>query len=80
MISRFFAGAALPGVKVIAVSLAIVISTALPYMLVSVFGDETKTYLFVTWMFIVGALIAHLGFFVGILWVIWDLYIVKKRR
>lgn len=80
ILKKFLTANALPGVKVIAVSLAVVILTSLPYMVVSVFGDQDKEYLITTWVFIVGAMVAHLGFFVGLLWLIWDLYIVKKRR
>lgn len=66
------------GVKLIALSLMLVITCALPFMLYSVFGDATQTPKVLSWIFALGALIAHLGFFIGVLLLIWDMYFAKK--
>jgi hypothetical protein len=66
------------GVKLIALSLMLVISSALPFMVYSLFGDVNQTPGFLSWIFALGALVAHLGFFIGVLLLIWDMYFAKK--
>jgi hypothetical protein len=66
------------GVKLIALSLMLVISSALPFMVYSLFGDVDRTPNFLSWIFALGALVAHLGFFIGVILLIWDMYFAKK--
>lgn len=68
-----------PGVKVIALSLLLVLISALPVMLQSLLltsADSVSVAL--GWLFAVGALVAHVGFLVGILLLIKDFYFTKK--
>jgi hypothetical protein len=68
----------LRGVKIIALSLMLVLLCAMPIMLYSIFGPDDGGPMVLGWVFAVGALIAHVGFLVGILLIIWDMYFVKK--
>ncbi len=66
------------GIKIIALSLMLVLVCAAPIMLYSLFGPEDGNPVLLSWLFAIGSVIAHIGFFVGILLVLWDLYIAKK--
>lgn len=68
----------LRGVKIIALSLMLVLLCAMPIMLYSIFGSDDGGPMVLGWVFAIGALIAHVGFLVGILLIIWDMYFVKK--
>lgn len=68
----------LRGVKIIALSLMLVLLCAMPIMLYSIFGPDDGGPMVLGWVFAIGALIAHVGFLVGILLIIWDMYFVKK--
>ncbi|WP_323814489.1 hypothetical protein [Cellvibrio sp. NN19] len=66
------------GVKVIALSLMLVFACAAPIMLYSLFGPADGNPILLSWLFAIGAVLAHLGFLIGILLIIWDLYFAKK--
>lgn len=66
------------GVKIIALSLLLVLVCAAPIMLHSIFGAEDSNPVALSWLFAIGAIISHVGFFVGILLLIWDVYFAKK--
>lgn len=66
------------GFKVIALSLLLIFICALPMMLYSAFGPETGNPMFFAWLFAVGAVLAHIGFLIGILLIMRDLYLDKK--
>ncbi len=66
------------GIKIIALSLMLVLVCAAPVMLYSLFNPETGGALWMGWLFALGAVVAHIGFFVGIVLVIWDMYFAKK--
>lgn len=66
------------GIKIIALSLMLVILSALPYMLVSYFSAENANPILSGWIFAIGAMIGHIGFFIGVVLLIWDTYFRKK--
>lgn len=66
------------GIKIIALSLMLVILSALPYMLVSYFSAENANPILSSWIFAIGAMIGHIGFFIGVVLLIWDTYFRKK--
>jgi hypothetical protein len=68
----------LRGVKIIALSLMLVLLCAAPIMLYSLLGPDDGGPIVLGWLFAAGAIIAHLGFLIGILLIIWDLYFTKK--
>ena len=66
------------GIKIIALSLMLVLMCAAPIMLYSLFGPADGNPILLSWLFAIGAVLAHLGFLSGILLLIWDLYFAKK--
>lgn len=66
------------GIKIIALSLMLVLISALPFMLLSYFGDANDNHIIASWVFAIGAMIAHIGFFIGVVLLIWDTYFAKK--
>ena len=66
------------GIKIIALSLMIVLASALPYMLASSFGDENSNLIIASWIFAIGAMLGHIGFFIGVVLLIWNMYFAKK--
>lgn len=66
------------GIKIIALSLMLVILSALPYMLISYFSAENANPIVSSWLFAIGAMIGHIGFFIGVVLLIWDTYFRKK--
>lgn len=66
------------GIKIIALSLMLVLTSAAPIMLYSLFGPDDGGPVLLGWLFAVGAVLAHVGFLIGILLVIWDLHFAKK--
>jgi hypothetical protein len=66
------------GVKVIALSLMLVLVCAAPIMLHGIFGAADSNPMVLSWLFAIGAIVAHIGFLVGILLLIWDIYFAKK--
>ena len=68
----------LRGIKIIALSLMLVLVCAAPIMLYSVFGPTDGNPVFFGWLFAVGAVLSQVGFLVGILLLIWDVYFAKK--
>ncbi|MGB3608825.1 MAG: hypothetical protein WA987_00510 [Cellvibrio sp.] len=66
------------GIKVIALSLFLVLACAAPMMLYVVFGPEDGNPVGLGFLFAGGALIAHVGFTIGLLLLIWDTFIKKK--
>ncbi len=66
------------GIKIIALSLMLVLMCAAPIMLYSLFGPADGNPILLSWLFAIGAVLAHLGFLIGILLIIWDLYFAKK--
>lgn len=66
------------GIKIIALSLMLVLICALPIMLYSAFGPDNGGPVLLGWIFAVGAMLAHIGFLVGIVLMIWDMYFAKK--
>ena len=68
----------LRGIKIIALSLMLVLVCAAPFMLYSVFGPADGNPVALSWLFVIGAMLAQIGFFVGMVLIIWDIYFVKK--
>lgn len=68
----------LRGIKIIALSLMLVLVCAAPIMLYTALGPKDGNPVFFGWLFAAGAVIAHIGFFVGIVLVIWDTYFARK--
>lgn len=66
------------GVKIIALSLMLVLSCALPVMAISYLGGEGSALTAASWLFAIGAMVAHIGFFIGMVLLIWDTYFAKK--
>jgi len=66
------------GVKIIALSLMLVILSALPYMVISYFGNEQANPIVASWIFAIGAMLGHIGFFIGVILLIWDIYFRKN--
>lgn len=66
------------GIKIIALSLMLVIFSALPYMLISYFGSDDANPIISSWLFAIGAMVGHIGFFIGMILLIWDIYFAKK--
>lgn len=69
---------ALPGVKIIALSLMLVLICAAPIMLYSAIGPEDGNPVLLSWLFAFGAVVGHIGFLIGILWIIRDLYFSRR--
>lgn len=68
----------LRGIKIIALSLMLVLLSAAPVMLCSIVDPDGDAPLWTGWLFAAGAVLAHLGFLVGIVLVMWDMYFAKK--
>ena len=66
------------GLKLIAYSLLLVFVTSLPFMLYMFLAPDESNPVFLVWVFAVGALLAHVGFFVGLLMLIWDSYFSQR--
>ena len=66
------------GVKLVALSLMLLFLCAAPFMIYSLLVPEDNNPLFLVWLFASGAVLAHIGFLVGICWLLFDMYIVKK--
>lgn len=62
------------GLKLIAYSLLLVFVTSLPFMLTVILGPEDANPVFLGKVFAGGAVLAHIGFLVGLLMLIWDSY------
>ncbi len=67
------------GLKVIALSLLLVLVCAAPMMLYVVFGPEDGNPVGLGWLFALGALVAHVGFTIGLVLLIWDVFIKKNK-
>src|SRR5690625_3712850 len=63
---------ALPGLKIIALSLLLLFVTALPYMLYVLVVTDGPYLQALGVVFGIGALAAHMGFIVGLSWLIWN--------
>lgn len=70
---------AAPGLKVIALSLLLVFASALPYMLYATFGPAEGNPVALGWLFAVGAMVAHIGFLVGLVWLMWETYVKNGK-
>ena len=66
------------GLKLIAYSLLLVFVTSLPFMLYIFLGPDESNPVLLSWVFAVGALLAHVGFLVGLLMLIWDSYFRRR--
>ena len=66
------------GLKLIAYSLLLVFVTSLPFMLTMFLGPEESNPVFLGRVFAGGALVAHVGFLVGLLMLIWDSYFGRR--
>lgn len=66
------------GIKIIALSLMLVLSSALPIMLHSVLAPDDDAPMILGWLFAAGAVLAHVGFLAGILLILRDMYFTKK--
>ena len=67
------------GVKVIALSLLLVLICAAPIMLYIAFGPKDGNPIALGWLFALGALVAHVGFVVGMLLLIVDNLLKRKK-
>ncbi|MGD8177126.1 hypothetical protein [Marinimicrobium sp. ARAG 43.8] len=63
------------GLKVIAYSLLLLFATSLPFIGYMMFGPEGGNPVALSWLFAGGAMLAHVGFFVGLLLLIVDHYL-----
>lgn len=68
------------GIKVIALSLLLVFVSAAPIMLYILLGPADGNPIGLGLLFAVGALVAHVGFVLGILLLLWDNFISKRKR
>ena len=66
------------GIKLIALSLLLVMVCAAPFMIYSLIVPEDRNIYFLSWLFALGAVLAHIGFLVGVCWLIVDVYFAKK--
>lgn len=66
------------GIKIIALSLMVVLLCAMPIMIYSILEPDNGGPVILGWIFAVGAMVAHVGFLIGVLLIIWDLYFAKK--
>jgi len=66
------------GIKIIALSLMLVLVCAAPMMILSYLGSEESTLIVASWLFAIGAMVAHIGFFIGAVLLIWDAYFARK--
>lgn len=66
------------GIKIIALSLLLVLVTAAPLMLYTFFGPDDGNPLVLSFLFAGGALMGHLGFAVGLILCIRDMFFDKK--
>ncbi|WP_339615288.1 hypothetical protein [uncultured Gilvimarinus sp.] len=60
------------GLKIIALSLMLVLATALPYAAAVTLGWLTNARTELAWLFALGAAVAHVGFVVGLWLLIYD--------
>lgn len=65
------------GIKVIALSLLLVLASALPLMLYIFLGPEDGNPVALGWLFAAGAMIGHLGFALGLIMLLWDILFKK---
>lgn len=65
------------GLKLIAYSLVVVFATSLPLIAYVIFGPSDGNPVGLGLLFAGGAMVAHVGFFVGLLMLIWDHYFRK---
>lgn len=65
------------GIKVIALSLLLVLASALPLMLYMFLGPEDGNPIALGWLFAAGAMIGHLGFAVGLIMLLRDMWFKK---
>lgn len=68
------------GIKVIALSLLLVFVSAAPIMLYILLGPADGNPIGLGLLFAVGALVAHVGFVLGILLLLWDNFISRRKR
>lgn len=71
---------ALPGLKIIALSLLLLLVTTVPYMLYALVVPEGIHLHMLGVVFGVGALAAHMGFIVGLSWLIWESFFGGRKR
>ena len=71
---------ALPGLKIIALSLLLLFVTALPYMLYVLVVTDGPYLQALGVVFGIGALAAHMGFIVGLSWLIWNSFLGGGKR
>lgn len=72
-------GNATLGIRLIALSLLVLLLSALPLMLYVFFGPKEASSMPLTMIFAVGAVLSHLGFFIGLLLLIYDMFFKSKR-
>ena len=65
------------GLKVIALSLLLVLVSAAPLMLYVLLGPEDGNPVILGWLFAAGAMIGHLGFAVGLIMLLRDMWFKK---
>ncbi|WP_036189379.1 hypothetical protein [Marinimicrobium agarilyticum] len=76
-IAAIWASDASRGLKIIAYSLVVVFATSLPFIAYVAFGPEGGNPVGLGLLFACGAMVAHVGFFVGLSMLIWDHYFRK---
>jgi hypothetical protein len=77
-ITRILRSKAARGLKLIALSLVVLLGSALPLMIYVLLSPTDVFPMSLTWVFSIGALIAHIGFVVGLVILIVDTYFRKK--
>ncbi len=66
------------GVKIIALNLMLVLACAMPMMILSYLNSDESKLIIASWLFAIGAMVAHIGFFIGVVLLIWDAYFARK--
>lgn len=65
------------GVKVIALSLLLVLASAAPIMLYVTLGPADGNPVALAWLFAAGAVVGHIGFLLGVLLIVRDMWLKK---
>ncbi|WP_111641888.1 hypothetical protein [Marinimicrobium alkaliphilum] len=79
-IKRILNSDATRGLKIIALGLVVLLASAAPYMLYMLVAPADANPVGLAWIFVVGALIAHFAFIVGLLLLMYDVYFNKNNK
>jgi len=68
------------GAKVIMVSLILLCGCAAPFMIYMMYVDQNHVPVALSYLLIAGSLIAHVGFFIGIIHLMWEMFSRRNSR